>query len=181
MVGFVLFFFGVIVTLAMCGMAAWSDFRGFRIPNPVSLVILGAFVVSYAGLYVSGHERVFFSSIGSHVGAAAVVLVFTAGLFALKQLGAGDSKFATVIALWVGFSGLIPFLFYMAMAGGIVAGLSLYFKKKKPFSSPRAGGWIAKAQEGHPSVPYGIALTAGAVAAFILLGYFSPQKWSEVF
>jgi len=181
MVGFVFYLFGVLVTLAMCGMAAWSDFRGFRIPNIVSLVILGAFVVAYGVLFLTGQNDVMFLSMTSHLSAAAIVLALSGFLFALKQLGAGDSKFATVIALWVGLPGLVPFLFYMAMSGGVVAALSLVLKKWKPVKNPPEGSWIAKAQEGHPSVPYGIALAIGALAAFLFQGYLSPEKWSEMF
>lgn len=181
MVGFVLFLFGLMVTLGCCALAGWSDFRGFRIPNILSVVILGAFAVSYGSLYLIGQSHLVFLSLGSHIGAALLVLLITAALFALKQLGAGDSKFATVIALWTGLPGLAPFLFYMSLAGGVIAAISLVLKKWKPVKSPREGGWIAKAQEGHSSVPYGIALALGAFAAFIFQGYFDFSKWESVF
>ncbi|MDY0028918.1 MAG: prepilin peptidase [Pseudobdellovibrionaceae bacterium] len=181
MIGLVLFLFGVIVTLAMCGVAAVSDFRGFRIPNYVSLVILAAFAVTYVGLMVLGQADVVFHPVMNHIGAALIVFVVTLAMFALKQLGAGDSKFATVIALWVGLQGLIPFLFYMSLSGGLVAAFSLVLKRKKLFAAPAEGSWIAKAQEGHPSVPYGIALAVGALFAFIFIGYFNFSKWEAVF
>lgn len=181
MIGFIIFLFGVLVTLGMCGMAAWSDFRGFRIPNIVSLVILGAFVVAYGVLTLTGQRETVFFSPMSHIGAALIIFMITGFMFALKQLGAGDSKFATVIALWVGLPGLVPFLFYMAMSGGVVAALSLFLKKWKPIKNAPQGSWIAKAQEGHPSVPYGIALAVGAFAAFLFGGYLSPDKWKLMF
>lgn len=181
MIGLVFFLFGLLVTLGMCGMAAWSDFRGFRIPNLYSLVILGAFVIAFGVLALMGHEQLVFKSLGSHVGAAVLVLAVTGLLFVMRQLGAGDSKFATVIALWVGLSGLVPFLFYMALSGGVIAALSLLLRKYKPFKHPLEGSWIAKAQEGHPSVPYGIALAIGAVAAFAFQGYFSLSHWEALF
>lgn len=181
MIGLIFFLFGVLVTLGMCAMAAWSDFRGFRIPNLYSLVILGAFVVAFGVLTFTGQAPIMFKSVWSHVAAAVIVLVVTGLLFITKQLGAGDSKFATVIALWVGLQGLVPFLFYMALSGGVIAALSLVFRKHKPFKNPMEGSWIAKAQEGHPSVPYGIALAIGAFAAFIVVGYFSPSRWGALF
>ncbi|HPQ50869.1 MAG TPA: prepilin peptidase, partial [Alphaproteobacteria bacterium] len=153
----------------------------FRIPNIVSVVILGAFILVFSGLSLLGERDIVFLSLMSHIGAGLLVFVITIGLFALKQLGAGDSKFASVIALWVGFSGLIPFLFYMSLAGGVVAAISLVLKKWKPVQSPLEGSWIAKAQDGHPSVPYGIALAFGALAAFIVQGYFDFSRWESVF
>ncbi len=181
MIGFILFLFGVIVTLGMCGLAAWSDFRGFRIPNMVSLVILGVFVVTYAGLSALGEREIVFMSLRSHIAAAFLVFVATLAMFALKQLGAGDSKFATVIALWVGLPGLVPFLLYMSLTGGLIAVISLVLKKKKLFAHPPEGSWIDRAQQGHPSVPYGIALAVGALVAFIFDGYLDFSKWSAVF
>lgn len=181
MIGFTFFLFGVIVTLGMCALGAWSDFRGFRIPNAVSVAILAAFAVSYGALYVTGTREVVLLPIGLHIGAALLVLLITGTLFAFKQLGAGDSKMATVLALWMGLPGLVPFLFYMSLAGGVVAGISLILKKWKPVKNPPEGSWVDKAQQGHPSVPYGIALACGALAAFIYLGYLDFSKWQDVF
>ncbi|HOO49762.1 MAG TPA: prepilin peptidase [Alphaproteobacteria bacterium] len=181
MVGLVLFLFGLLVTVGMCGYAAVSDFRGYRIPNIISIIIFAAFVVVYGALSLLGQEHIVFRPLMNHVGAALLVFVVTLALFGLKLFGAGDSKFATVIALWVGLPGLIPFLFYMSLAGGVIAAFSLVLKRKKLFSSPSEGGWIAKAQEGHPSIPYGIALAVGALAAFVFIGYFNFSRWGEAF
>lgn len=181
MIGFLFFLFGVLVTLGMCAMAAVSDFKGFRIPNIVSVVIIIAFVLAFGVTSLTGQREFIFGTYASHGAAALVVLVVTAIMFCLKQLGAGDSKFATAVALWVGLSGLAAFLFYMAMAGGVIAGLSLALKQWKPLKNPPAESWLAKAQEGHPSVPYGIAIALGALASFVYTGYFSPDKWQSMF
>lgn len=181
MIGFLFFLFGVLVTLGMCGVAAVSDFRGFRIPNVVSLVILTSFLVAFGITSLTGQRELIFGTYISHGGAALVVLLVTAALFVLNQLGAGDSKFATAVALWVGLPGLAAFLFYMAMAGGLVAAGSLILKKWKPFRNPPAESWLAKAQQGHSSVPYGIAIAFGAFASFLYMGYLSPDKWQAMF
>lgn len=181
MVGFLFFLFGVFVTLGMSVLAARSDVKGFKIPNSVSIVIVGAFVVSYGVLELTGQSDVFFKPIGSHVGAALLVLIVTGAMFAFKQLGAGDSKFATAIALWVGLSGLVSFLFYMALAGGVIAAFSLALKKWKFFKSPSEGGWIEAAQNGSGKVPYGVAIAVGGLAGFILSGYFNLDLWAQMF
>ncbi len=180
MIGFLFFFFGVMATLGMCGLAAWSDFKGFRIPNIVSLVILGSFVVAFGVTALTGQGSVIFGSLQSHIGAAIIVFLVTLAMFALKILGAGDSKMAAAVSLWLGMQGLIPFLFYMSMMGGILAAISLLLKKYKPLKSPPKDSWLEKAQEGVNSVPYGIAIAAGTLVAFVFLGYFSPSKWSEM-
>ncbi len=181
MIGFLLFLFGILVVLGLCGLAAWSDFKGFRIPNIIPLMIAGAFFVVFGVLTLTEQRALVFGPIIPHLGAAAIVFLVTGFLFALKQLGAGDSKFATAVALWLGLSGLVPFLFYMAFAGGLIGVASLYLKKKKPLKSPLAGSWPDKAQQGHPSVPYGIAIAVGTLAGFIFRGYLSPSVWETMF
>lgn len=181
MFGFVFFLFGLIVTLVQCIIAAKSDFSGFKIPNSVSVVIIGAFAVAFVPLELSGHSGNIFQSIASHIGAAGIVFVVTAFMFAIKKLGAGDSKFATAVALWVGFKGLVPFIFFMSLAGGIIAGFSLYLQKKKPFKNPTEGNWIDKVQKGGGAIPYGIAIAFGALAGFIALGYFDLSVWANLF
>ena len=181
MVGFLFFLFGLFVTLGMCFVAARSDFRGFRIPNMVSVVIIGAFALSFGILTLTGQREVFFRPLGTHLGASFLVLMVTMAMFALKQLGAGDSKFATAVALWVGLPGLVPFLFYMALSGGVVAGISLYLRKHKVVENPKEGSWIDVAQKGGGSVRYGIAIAIGAWAAFLFQGYFTPANWGKMF
>ena len=181
MIGFLFFLFGVFVTLGMCVLAAKSDVKGFKIPNIVPVVIVVAFAVSYGVLEITEQRDVFFKPIGAHIGAAFLVLMVTGAMFALKQLGAGDSKFATAIALWVGLQGLVPFLFYMVMAGGVIAAISLALRKWKPVNNPAEGGWIDAAQKGSGNVPYGVAIAVGAFVGFIFQGYFSLLRWEQMF
>ena len=182
MIGFLFFLFGLLVTLGMCGLAAWSDYKGFRIPNLVSIVIIAAFGVSFGVTHFTGQSDAVFGSLRSHLIAAAAVLLITMLFFALRLLGAGDSKFATAVALWAGGPpGITAFLFYMALFGGLLGLASLALKRWKPLKSPQPGTWPAKAQEGHNAVPYGIAIALGAFIAFILKGYFSPEAWAAMF
>lgn len=181
MIGFLFFFFGVLVTLGMCWLAASSDYKGFRIPNIVSIVILAAFAVAYGVLSLTDQRSIMFGPIMSHISALLLVLMITGAMFAMKQLGAGDSKFASAVALWFGLKGLVPFLFYMALAGGVIGVATLYIRKKKPFKNPAEGSWPAKAQEGHPSIPYGIAIAVGTLAGFLFRGYLSPSLLQQMF
>lgn len=185
MIGFLFFLFGLLVTIGMCGLAAWSDFKGFRIPNFISAVIIAAFGVAYGVTYLTGQHDDIFSPLRSHLAAAGIVLMVTMAMFGLKLLGAGDSKFATALALWAGISGLTVFLVYMTLLGGVIALVSLALRKWKPLTLPLpgvfAGSWPQKAQEGHNSVPYGIAIAGGALISFLNHGYFSLEKWAAMF
>ena len=179
MFGFLIFLFGVIATLGMCGLGAWSDFKGYRIPNLVSLIIILSFVVAYAVLHMTGQGEVIFFSLKSHLGSFFIVLIVTMAMFALKILGAGDSKMAASLSLWLGFSGLVPFLFYMTLFGGLIAVVSLLLQKYKPLKNPPQG-WLSAAQQGSANIPYGIAIAAGGLIAFIFNGYFDFGKWAEI-
>ena len=181
MIGFLFFFFGLLVTIGMCVLAAWSDFKGFRIPNMVSLIIIAAFAVAFGVTTLTGQDAIIFSALKSHLIAAGVVLLVTMLLFSLGALGAGDSKFATAVALWVGLPGLAAFLFYMAVIGGLLGGISLVLKRVKPLKNPPAGTWLAKAQAGHNAVPYGIAIAIGAVLGLAFHGYFNLETWGNMF
>lgn len=184
MIGFLFFFFGLVTALGMCGLAAWTDFRGFRIPNIVSLIIVVAFVAAFSITTMTGQNEIIFASWKSHLGSFVCILLVTMAMFSFRIMGAGDSKMASAIALWLGWGGLVPFLFYMTMAGGVLAVISVMLKKYKPLKMPLpkliAGTWLENAQAGTNKVPYGIAIAAGALIAFIFLGYFSPEKWSEM-
>ena len=184
MIGFLFFFFGITVALGMSVLAAWTDFKGYKIPNIISLVIIIAFGVAFAVTSYTGQAELIFMSLKSHLGAFFLMLILSMAMFACKIMGAGDSKMASAIALWLGWSGLVPFLFYMAMMGGLLAAMSLLLKKYKPLKTPLpnvlVGTWLEKAQSGVNKVPYGIAIAFGAIVAFIFLGYFSPAKWMNL-
>ena len=155
-------------------MAGWSDFKGLTIPNLYSYVIAGAFTVTYILLWLFGRDDVF-ASLFSHIVGALIVFGVSAAMFAFKSLGAADSKLATAYALWMGVKGLFPFLFYMTLFGGLLGVSAILIRKYKPFESPPEGSWIAHLQAGESKVPYGIAITLGALASFVNLGYFSKD------
>lgn len=180
MIGLVFFLFGILATLGMCALGALSDYKGFKIPNYISLIIIGAFAAAFMVLYFTGQAGVVFSSLSSHLLAALVVFAATLAMFAARILGAGDSKLATAVALWLGFPGLAAFLFYMTLAGGLLAGATILMRKYKPFQHVKDGTWPARAQAGADKLPYGIAIALGALAAFIFLGYLSPGKWAAI-
>lgn len=172
MIFLILFLMCLFVTLCVGGAAALSDFRSMTIPNHYSLYIIGAFGVAFGLIYVAGVNGVFAPFV-SHLISAGITFLVTFILFGLKVIGAGDSKFATACALWIGAPTLPIYLFYMTLAGGILGGVALYLKKKKPIASPPDGGWIAQVQGGKDKVPYGIAISFGMVIAFCYAEYFS--------
>jgi len=160
-------------------LASISDFRGMVISNTYSIIIAAAFVVAFAGMWALEQDHVFEPVLG-HLISAGIVFIVTLGLFAINVLGAADSKMASAYALWVGsLQGLFVFLFYMALAGGLLGVVALVIKKWKPFQSPPEKSWVGQLQAGHNKVPYGIAIFIGALAFFAKVGYYDLEFLAE--
>jgi prepilin peptidase CpaA len=136
------------------------DIRKYIIPNWIvgSLLVLYPIALWFAPVAVDWKMAL-----------TAMIIVFVVGygVFAMRWMGAGDVKFITVCALWVGYSALLDFIFLFAILGGLLSGFLWGFRKmvpgfagKLPFKEmPR----ILK--EGEP-VPYGVAI---AIAFLFML------------
>lgn len=159
-------------------LAGLSDYRGLTIPNLYSGIILAAFVVCYAVLWLGGRDDVF-APLWSHVLGAVVMFLITLMMFAGKMMGAGDSKLGTALAVWMGLKGLFAFVFYTSAVGGLLALAGLALRKWKPVKDPKPGSWIAQIQAGENKVPYGIAIVAGALASFVKIGYLDVDNLSS--
>lgn len=158
--------FGV---LAVMLLACVSDVKTLRIPNVYSIIVVAAFAAAFL---LSPED---FKVWWSHLSAAGGMFIITYIMFCAGMLGAGDSKFGSALALWVGLKGLLIYVFYMAVVGGVIGVIAIYFRKKKPFANPPAGSWMAVAQEGKNSVPYGIAISFGAFASLLQTGFINHQ------
>jgi prepilin peptidase CpaA len=174
MIWLIVYLSSVLAALGMGLFAGWSDFRGLKIPNMVPVIIVAAFVPAFAAVHFSGIKL--FSPLAAHAGASVLVLLITFGLFALRVFGGGDAKLLSAYALWTGFAGMQPLLFYMAGSGFFVGLATIGIRKKKPFKNPREGSWIARAQAGENRVPYGIPIVIGAIIAFAMQGYLGPHN-----
>lgn len=168
--------FCAIIALGFGALAAWSDVNSLTIPNSFSVAIGASFLVAFLLAIIFAPETFFFASWKNHILSGVIVFALTFGLFHFKMIGGGDSKLLSVYALWVGLGGLMPLLFFMAIAGGVMGGLTLLLNKKQLFKKPVQGGWIEAAQAGQKKVPYAVAILVGAVVAFWQTGFISPQE-----
>ncbi len=161
----------VALLLGFCG--ALHDWRSLRIPNWISLSSAGLFVLAVVFAPAD------FAPLWPHIAAGFGMLTVTYILFALGQFGGGDAKLASALALWLGLKGLVPFVMFTGIAGGVLAVLGLYIKRKKPFAHVTPQSWIGQLQAGRDAIPYGIALAiGGAVAVFHTAPY--SQKLHEL-
>jgi prepilin peptidase CpaA len=168
--------FGMLVAIGFLVAAAVSDFRTMTIPNIYAGGIAIAFIAAFLADMFTGAGMEFFAGWQSHAIGFAAIFAVTFVLFSLRIIGAGDSKLASAVALWVGLSGMASFLFYMAIVGALLGLMTKLMNKKVLVAAPKEGGWIAQSQAGRLGVPYGIAICVGAIIAFYQLDYFSPEK-----
>lgn len=143
--------------LVLCIFAAMLDINRLTIPNWLNLSIVGLFVPAAA---VSGLPL---EMLGGHLMVAALAFLIAFGLFAFNIVGGGDAKMIPAVMLWLGPEAGMPFVFYMALAGGACAMLILLVRRVMPAAA--VPGIVRAPFEENAGVPYGVAIAAGAILA----------------
>jgi prepilin peptidase CpaA len=129
--------------------AAVSDVRYRRIPNWTVLAV----VILFAGWAIANGG----AGVVSALEAAGLALVVSLVLYALKVMGAGDSKLFTAVALFAGMGSLLLLVVATTLAGGAVALVSLATRPRRAlamFTLRGKGDWGR-------GVPYGVAIAVG--------------------
>jgi prepilin peptidase CpaA len=155
------------VATAFTGVLAWasvSDIRSRRIPNAAVLALIGLFV-PWAAADMGATAL-------SSLAAAGIALVIGVGLYAFKVVGAGDSKLFTAVALFAGMDYLLYFGVATALAGGLIAGISLAARPQRALVMFTLRG---KGDYGS-GVPYGVAIAIGGILVIwgMLTGLIPP-------
>jgi prepilin peptidase CpaA len=140
--------------------AAALDLLTMKIPNRLSALMVLAFfpLALLAGL---GPWAILW-----HVAAGLGVLALGVLLFIPGWFGGGDAKLMAAIALWIGPDNLFPYIFWVAMAGGMIA---TAFSSARSVPLPRVllgEAWALRLHRPDTGIPYGIALAAGALLVF---------------
>ncbi len=148
--------------------AVFCDLRSRRIPNTVSIPLL------IAALIVRGLNQGVLAAV-SGVGAAALVVAALYRPWLMGGIGGGDVKLAAATAAWVPFNRLHWFALFAAAAGGVVAAVFYFVARAPARAEIRANLTLTVLQNelpavpshraGHPSVPYALAIAAGAALA----------------
>jgi prepilin peptidase CpaA len=157
--------------LSLLAAAVVTDVRERRIPNKVTAT--GLLVGLVLGIFLEGGFPV------SALSGSGLALLVSFPLVAVGALGAGDSKLLTAVGAFVGPAGLFSVALYAALAGGVLAignsirrgaFLGVLFNMKNLLvhwiTLGRRGERIALDSPGAESVPYGLAIAAGAVVAW---------------
>ncbi len=154
---------------ALMAFAASSDLITMTISNRVTIVLLAGF---FALALLSGMEL---TEVLSHVGAGALVLVVSFGLFARGWIGGGDAKLAAATALWLGFGYLMNYLVYASLLGGALTFLLIEFRLV-PLPGLLAGQfWAQRLHRQGGDIPYGIALAGAALLIY------PDTPWMRIF
>lgn len=140
--------------------AAVTDVRERRIPNvlTVSAVVAALVLAALEG----------WGSLGAALLGAAAGLAIGVVLFAVGVVGGGDAKLMAVVGAFLGAAALPRALLFIALAGGGLALLTLLAGALLPKPVPAQRGDVRSA--GRLSVPYGVAIAAGALATAFLQG-----------
>ncbi|MET0747014.1 MAG: prepilin peptidase [Rhizobium sp.] len=152
---------GIFLIFPLCmAVAAFSDLFTMTIPNRVSMILLGAFVliVPFVGLTPS--------VIGMHVVGAFIVFVACFACFALNVMGGGDAKLLSAAALWFGFDqSLLVFAVYVSVIGGLMTMLILAMRSSADVFAA-IGMPMPRSLMHAKKIPYGIAIGIGGFLAY---------------
>lgn len=163
----------VCVLAAVC---AWTDLRSKKISNRVLLSFAAAGI--FLHIYFSGWGGLLEGLAGFATGLLLLIIPFL-----LRQMGGGDVKLLAVVGLLKGPPFVLSVFLWGALAGGILACLSLV-RRKRLLAVLQALGYtvifrLARAPAPYPfgtleetaseeTLPYGVAVAAGVLAAFLL-------------
>lgn len=151
----------VLIVLA----AAASDVISYRIPNSLVLALAAVFII-WAGFHAAQAAWL------NHFAAALLCLVAGFVLYQFRQIGAGDVKLLTAVALWAGLNGLVALLLFMSLSGLLILPLILIARWLVATAQAR-NAWkpqwtVPRVLTKREGVPYGVAIALGAVVTMVV-------------
>ncbi|KQC49693.1 peptidase [Candidatus Liberibacter solanacearum] len=151
----------IFLVLPFCLISAGlSDLFSTMIPNRISVVLLGSFllIAPFVGL---GYEE-----IALHVLVGLLVFIACFFFFSLNIMGGGDAKLLTTTSLWFGWNiSLLYFLFYVSIFGGILALVVLLIRGITRYI-PLLDKFVPRSFHMKNKIPYGVAISIGGLVSY---------------
>ena len=154
--------------VALVGYAAWTDLRSRRIPNRLTLGILGCGLLLRA---VEGLGSLSAGLLGAGLGLAIAVV-----LFGLGAVGGGDGKLLIGVGAFLGHERFLGALLLIGVLGGLLglveavrrgvilpAALNAAGMVRRWVTFGRSGEARTVNSPGAVTVPYGVAIAAGTI------------------
>ena len=144
--------------------AACTDVASLTIPNWISIAMAALFAPAALATGMP------LSEIGMHFLFGLGMLAVGFFLFQANIIGGGDAKLLAAASVWTGFPAFMPFMFWTALAGGVLAVLLLAARRvfKQAEANPPFVNRLLKHQGG---VPYGVAIMTGGLMALPALPF----------
>ncbi len=159
-----------VLFVALTLVAAYIDLVSYRIPNSLVLALIALFLV------IALLHRPDVNEWLSHLGAGIIVLGAGIFLYGIRQMGAGDVKLLTALALWAGVIPLIPLLFYVSLCGlaGMLVIVLLRIVVPRFQPSLAVKGALPRVLTKGQGIPYAVGIGPGAIIASFS---FAPWLW----
>lgn len=146
--------------------AAANDLFTMKIPNKISLALVGGFVA------VAILTRMPLETFGMNLAIGLLILAVTFVLFSLNLLGGGDAKLIAAGSIWIGANHIVEYLVFVAAFGGVLSLAILGYRNLVPAEAFALPGWARRLHIPKGPIPYGIAIAAGALAVFPMTDLF---------
>jgi prepilin peptidase CpaA len=152
----------LIVFPVLVAFAGASDLFTMKIPNRVSILLVGTFVLLALFMRFSLEQWAL------HLAGGGIVFVACFAMFALGWMGGGDAKLTSAIALWFGFNqSLMTFVLMMTIFGMALTLALLAFRMLPVLPGPLGRhDWISRLHDRKTGIPYGIAIAAAALQVY---------------
>ncbi|CCQ73548.1 prepilin peptidase [Magnetospira sp. QH-2] len=146
----------IVLFLSLVLVAAGQDVSRYRIPNWISVAIIGLYPF-HAWLSAAPVPW------GWSLMVAGIVFVAGFALFAFKVLGGGDVKLLVATSLWAGPAYIFDLLIFTALAGGVMAIVLVSRAKLVLAWAFDHAGWTGLRDKMMSDVlPYGLAIAVGS-------------------
>ncbi|HVY02204.1 MAG TPA: prepilin peptidase [Caulobacterales bacterium] len=155
----------LLALLSFAGLLLWAaaaDIATMEIPNRIS--ILAACLYPVAALALGDTWQ----AIAAHLATGAGALLLAYILFSIGVFGGGDAKMIAAAAIWTGPLVFMQFLFFTALAGGLLTVTVLATRGVLRPADSRPS-FMNRLLQPAGGVPYAVAIAAGGMAVLLQL------------